>query len=689
MPQINLEYPIWFVAFCLIGGIAYAWLLYSKKAPWSASLNRILFVIRLIVVSGLLFLLLNPLLQQLVSSIERPAFVIALDNSLSIVQNADSSRASSILQKVDAIDSYLENAGYDVELRTLNASVTRSDEVSFDEQVTNIDKLLREIESVFEGRNLAGTLLVSDGNYNQGISPSFFPYSFPIYAVGIGDTTKKEDLILKNVLYNKIAYQGNKFPVRVDIVNQGLVGKKGTVKIKQRGKTIRSEELRFAYDNSLTSIDFSVEAAVKGVQRYSIELSTDSEEAVLINNTKDIFVDIIEGKQKILLMAPGPHPDIKAINAVIDANDNYDFQYYIPGINAFEEDKYDLIIVHQANDRRNRLSKHVEKFREQNVPILFVVGRHTNLVTMSQSDDRFNFKMIRTQTDLVRPAFNNDFSKFKYDIEYNSIVGEYPPIKVPYGDFRLTPASEVLLYQKVGSITTQKPMMYVTEDSDGKFGYIIGDGFWQWRLQEYALTEDTKAFDNLFLKLIQYLSTKEDKRKFKLSTNQTEYFDNEVVEVQAELYNDIYERIYDNEIELEVEQEGGDNKKYTFTNTAGNAFRLSALNEGVYRYTGRTQLGKNVEVASGRFIVQKLQLEALDQTADFGLLREVAANTGGNFFLEQEEESLYQAVDRIGAKGVLHTQEDFSAIINLKWLFFIVLILMSLEWFARKYSGGY
>ncbi|MFT7158757.1 MAG: hypothetical protein ACI8Q1_003791, partial [Parvicella sp.] len=36
-----------------------------------------------------------------------------------------------------------------------------------------------------------------------------------------------------------------------------------------------------------------------------------------------------------------------------------------------------------------------------------------------------------------------------------------------------------------------------------------------------------------------------------------------------------------------------------------------------------------------------------------------------------------------------HSNEDFLAIINLKWLFFFLLALLSIEWFSRKYSGGY
>ena len=37
-----------------------------------------------------------------------------------------------------------------------------------------------------------------------------------------------------------------------------------------------------------------------------------------LNNVKDVFVDIIDGRQKILLLANAPHPDLGAIKNAIE-----------------------------------------------------------------------------------------------------------------------------------------------------------------------------------------------------------------------------------------------------------------------------------------------------------------------------------------------------------------------------------
>jgi len=40
-------------------------------------------------------------------------------------------------------------------------------------------------------------------------------------------------------------------------------------------------------------------------------------------------------------------------------------------------------------------------------------------------------------------------------------------------------------------------------------------------------------------------------------------------------------------------------------------------------------------------------------------------------------------------KPILYDTFLTESAINLKWIFFLILILLSAEWFLRKYLGGY
>ena len=50
------------------------------------------------------------------------------------------------------------------------------------------------------------------------------------------------------------------------------------------------------------------------------------------NNRSSVFIEVVEGKKKILVIASSPHPDIKALREVVDKNPNYEFLLHIPGV---------------------------------------------------------------------------------------------------------------------------------------------------------------------------------------------------------------------------------------------------------------------------------------------------------------------------------------------------------------------
>lgn len=689
MPELQFEYSSWFVLVCLLIGAGYAYALYSKKHSWSSTINRILLVLRFIVVSVTLFLLLNPLLKQFINNIEKPIVVLAVDNSLSITNSLDSLQRKAILAQLSKLAKDIKSNGFEVDVRGLAESETNLQDLQFDQKTTDLNSMFKEVETLYDGKNLASLVLVSDGNYNRGISPAFFPYGYKISTIGIGDTTSYKDVILKNVLYNKIAYQGNKFPVVAEITNTGFKDKQAQVSITKGSNTLASEKITFNNENGLSRVEFNIGATNNGIQHYNVVVALADEE-IIENNSKDIFIDVIDGKQKILLIGLAPHPDIKALRSVIEINDNYEFELFIPGLNELKEDKYDLILVHQAGDRYNRLAKYTKKFRDENIPILNIIGQQTNLAKLNEEDNLFTFRSIRNQRDQITPTLFSEFPKFKIDPDYNTVFNQFPTLNVPYGESKLSPNTTVLMYQKVGNISTDKPLLYLVESNGRKSAYMMADGIWQWRLQEFASNENTKAFDDVFLKLVQYLSTKEDKRKFRVYTTKEEFFDNESVSFSAEVYNDSYERTFGNDVSIKVTKENGSVDEYSFIPSSANStLEISGLSQGVYKYEATTKRDDKSEKVFGQFTVKNLQLELLDQRANFALLKQVADNTEGKFYTIETLGDIPSDLDNLGSKGVMHSNEDFLAIINLKWLFFFLLTLLSIEWFSRKYSGAY
>jgi hypothetical protein len=88
-------------------------------------------------------------------------------------------------------------------------------------------------------------------------------------------------------------------------------------------------------------------------------------------------------------------------------------------------------------------------------------------------------------------------------------------------------------------------------------------------------------------------------------------------------------------------------------------------------------------------VVRALQLEALNTTADHGLLRQLAQQTGGQFYSANRIDDLVRNLTAAPRPARLTSTEEMNEIINWRWLFFLVLTLATIEWGLRKFYGGY
>ena len=688
--QLLFEYSPWFILLCLVVGIAYAYFLYKKGGPWNKKINQLLAATRFLLASILCFLLLGPFLRQIKNTIEKPTYVFAIDNSTSILKATDSVVLQNILNQFEGIGTLLGEKEFNTEFRTFEGKKKTADEIVMNHGSTNLNSLLKNIQTDYESKNIAGVILLSDGIYNQGVSPTFAPYSFPVHTLGVGDTIARPDVNINAIYYNKIAYQGNKFPILIEVTSNRLSGKTVEIMAKQGGKMLAKKTLALKNNNSFDDVELLIEANKKGLQHYTIEVSKVSGEFSIENNRRSAYVDVIEGKQKILLIAKAPHPDIKALQSVISNNENYQLDSYIPGINKHKVDKYDLVILYQLPDKSNTAKKIIDDYLKKGTSTLFVYGNQTNERQFNAINGVLNISTRSNQPDKVLPSFNTDFQKFLFEKENQNIVNQYTPVYVPYSDFKLKPGAETILYQKIGSVKTKKPLLAIGDNKGVKSAVMLGESFWQWRLQEYATHESHVVFNELFSKLIQYLSSKEDKRKFKVYPISNEIFDSEKVAFETEIYNNVYERIYGQEIKLTITDEENTKHNYNYVISESNAkYEVSGLPEGIYKYTAKTKVDGKSASSSGEFTIKRLQIEAINLTANHQLLRNISTQSGGKFYKSNELESLKEGIAKLESKGIIHSNEAYLSIINMSWLFFVLLLLVSIEWFTRKYNGGY
>jgi hypothetical protein len=683
-----LQSSTWFVPLCLIVGAGYAFLLYQKTAPWSRTLNWSLAGLRFVSVSLLCFLLLGILLKQTKTSVEKKTVVLAVDNSASV-----GAAGQNLVESLNALREALEGGDYAVEIQTLADRPTTSlDSVRFNARTTNLSALLSRIRTNYEGRNLTDVVLVSDGIVNQGASPAYGTYPFAVQTVGVGDTLPRRDVALKSVYANKIAYLGNQFPISADVMGYGFPNQNVRVVLRQGSTVLDQKAVTFGSGESLAPLTFTTTAKAKGLQHYTIEAIPLSGEVTTRNNRRDVYLDVIDGKEKILLAALTPHPDVKALRAMLEKNENFEVTVQVFNATAPPpptDKKFDLIILHQLPDLYNAAQAWTRRLVESGTPCLFVLGNQTNTAALNALNGVVQLNASPGQTDKVTGFFNASFNLLNFDPQRLEILGKLPPVSVPFGDVRLMPNAQPVLFQRVGQVQTQKPLL-VVGTGQKRNAVLLGEGLWQWRLEEFALTDKQELVDDLLLKIMQYVAARDDKRKLRVYPLQNEVQLGETVTFETEVYNDIYERLYDQNIALTLTDERGRARNYTYAVTAGSSrFDVSDLPAGVYRFRATATVLGRAEVATGEFVVKDEPLEALSTTADFNLLRQLSGQTGGRFVPASQVSELQKNLLARDIPDRLTSTEDLRELINLRWLFFLILGLAAAEWGLRKWAGSY
>jgi hypothetical protein len=195
MQRLLFESSPLLIFLCAAVAIGYAFILYRSKHTWSKRVNQILFGFRTALVFFLAILLLGPVLKLITNQFEKPNWVFLIDSSSSVAEVLDSTARLQLINQIEDVHSSLDGQGYDVKLKDLGGNDVK--EIAYASKTSDLNKGIQNVIQEYEGRNLAGIILVSDGIYNSGLSPLYTPVRIPVFSVGVGDTLARADLVLK------------------------------------------------------------------------------------------------------------------------------------------------------------------------------------------------------------------------------------------------------------------------------------------------------------------------------------------------------------------------------------------------------------------------------------------------------------------------------------------------------------
>ncbi|MDZ4205519.1 MAG: hypothetical protein U1C46_11970, partial [Bacteroidales bacterium] len=453
----------WWILLCIIAGLLYAAVLYlyERRFEFSSSRRYLMATIRTVAVSLIAFFLLSPFFRHSTSTVSKPIVIMAQENSASVLAGKDSSfYKRQYPELLNQLVSSLER-NFEVHRYSFGQMVSPDITFTFDEKQTNISKLISDLHSLYINRNVGAVILASDGIYNQGVHPYYavqqMPY--PFFTVAMGDTTPQRDALIVRVLHNRIAYLGNSFPVEIQIRGSLCNGLKSRLQVLHKGAALFAENISFEGDKYDKIIQVELKASEPGLHRYTVSLQPIVGEITTTNNVKDFFVDVFEGKQKVLMLYSAPHPDIAAIRQSLDSHQNYEIT--VSEISHFKENPalYNLVILHQLPSARSADGQLLQQMRDQNIPLLFIIGIGTSVDIFNTLQTGLTITGGGIKLNEALPAMNPAFGLFSLSQEFRDLSRYLPPLFSPFGAYRTTGAASVIFQQQIGSVVTDMPLM--------------------------------------------------------------------------------------------------------------------------------------------------------------------------------------------------------------------------------------
>jgi hypothetical protein len=686
-------WPALLIAF-IVASIGISLLLYFRNkanSELTKTQQRILMTLRFLSFFLIAFLLLSPFIRNLKKITQNPFIVVAFDNSSSMTMGDDSTElANSISDTKDEIISEL-SGNFEVINYSFGEELS-SNNLSFTDKKSDYSQMITSVVNNNFNQNIGALIVAGDGIYNRGKNPVNLldEVGFPIYTIGFGDTTVVSDARIQNVRTNRTAFSGNKFPVELDVLFSKIRNRALKLSIIHNNEELKSVMITPPNDNYFISKEFILEATEPGLQHYTAKIESNENERNTDNNTANFVINILENKQKILILSDGAHPDIGAIKNTLDQQKSYDVSVFTEEPYPNDLKDFNLLILNQLPTSGFSVAEIERKAASARIPVLYIVGSKTFIPQFNILAQGTEIKPLAGSGEEAQPVLNPNFASFKLSEDFKELLPKFPPLMVNFADYILDEGFTPLFYQKLKNIETGKPLM-ATGKSDGrKIGYIFGEGIWRWRLFDYYQNQSHQHFNEFINQLVQYLALRENEDNF-IIDHQPVYAETDDVIFTAEVYNDAYEKVSGPEINIVLTNSNNEEFRFTF-DVQGENYYLNTghLPVGDYTFEAEVELGDKQFTEEGQFTIVAVNLENVVTRANHNTLYQLASLSGGEFFLPGNTREL---IDELTSgnklKAVSHYQEMINELLNLKGLFFVLLFLLSVEWFLRKYWGVY
>lgn len=702
----------WLLLLALLVAIGLAVFTYwlSRLSP---ALKVTLIALRSLSVFLTFSLFLEPACTRTHRYTEPPTLAVVIDNSESLTIQDGGVRRDSLVQATLRRYAPALNELGRIQFYRFGSTFkpTLLDSLTFSDKHTNFSEALSALLQLRVSDKLSAAVIISDGQVTAGETPSYVAERspIPIYTVLVGDTLIKRDIVLRRIIAPEVAVVGAKTPISAVITQAGFRGATLTATLRSDKEILERKTITLTAPEQTLAFELVPKDA--GESRFQLSLSTLEGEFSTRNNAQSFFIKVQKQKRKIVVIAGLPDPEISAVRNVLSTSPSIESVFFtqrspsdfIEGALNLEKhkDADAVILIGFPNASISEgIAAQIKKFLETtNLPVLSIFTFQSSAVRLKTFEPFLAVKIGRTAGEVldnlvsIRAAASaSQLSIFRpIAASLDNTLRQAPPVS--YLDFAFQPKSNSTVLWTLGiqNQATDKILFAIAKSADRKTATLTAIQLWKLWLSP---DEDVRElYRQTILGTLEWLTAREDLRRFRVEPAAKIFDESERVLFSATLQDEALQPISSATITLKVQHKETGETYSTVFEPSSEAGLYSATFErlpaGDYTFSAEARDGtRPLGIAAGRFLVSQTSLEFRQLHADANTLRNIAAQSGGRFYLLSEFEAFLNDLLRDAAfqPVQVQTQQSFE-FANLAPTLVLIILLLAAEWFVRKLNA--
>ena len=681
--------------------------IYHRTYPVVDKGTRIALTSARILVMGLLLLILvEPIFGLWNKAVVHPLLLVLVDTSPSMAVDR---RLEQIEEVISEAHFRSVLAGADIQSRgfadeTYLLSLDTLAAVRVEGKATDLAGALNESLARLAGRDrLEGVLILSDGGHNLGADPVRLAeeLNVPIFTLGIPGTGNPADIQIVRVETGETGYVNQHLAIEAKLRHWGYANAAVDALLYEGEKEVGRQRLVLQDDMLEQAVVFEVMPTRPGPHIYRISVPPREGEATHDNNEVLVFTQIAKERIQVLLVADGPSPDLAFIRRSLEADAHLSVEVavqrrdggsYYEGVRLDTEYLRDKDVVILLNPGKNLMAGGeaqaiVDRVRA-GAGLFFVGGPKTfarwnsaasiaDVLPLLVKGSGSVFAGREISLRIGREGRRHPVVRLQN--ESADPWAELPPLTDYVAGVRKRKGAAVLVEGESGEAT---PLIAAGTHGQGKVIAALATGFWRLDLLSSGADGRPQTIREFWQNGVKWLAIRASTGRVRVSTERQIYRAGERVVFAAQVFDELLRpqnaarvQVVLGEREVQLQEQGEGHYRGVW----------SGLDPGDYTYQARAFVGDRVIGADeGRFIVEQYRVESVDVRPNNALLAELARASGGQY---RQLAQWRQLVDAMPLQKRLVEETHILPLWGQRWPLVLVVLLLALEWFARKRRG--